>query len=61
MLKSEVPIDLMDGLPDVPVMVEQGMAIHEALRIWDEFKTFRHQQALHSSSQEHLQSSQVPC
>ena len=60
MLKSEIPIDPMDGLPDVPAMVEQGMHIHEALAIWADFKT-RHRPLSHPASQVHPQSSQEPC
>ena len=31
-----LPIDPEDGLPNVPAMVDNGMAIHEALAIWAE-------------------------
>ena len=42
MPKSEVPIDPMDGLPNVPLMVERGMSIREALVIWDDFRKSHH-------------------
>ncbi len=60
MVKSQVPIDPMDGLPDVPLMVEQGMSIQEALLLWSEVKTFPRPLS-HRSSQERQQSSQGPC
>ena len=61
MLKRQVPIDPMDGLPDVPLMVEKGMAIHEAISIWCDFKTFHRQLQNYSFFQERPQSAQEPC